>query len=81
MIYDISRNAEKGSKPKDKIVLSMSICDLLFSFFGPVLGLLMIPSEDFPGALGNQMTCNIQGFIYMGAMSVSSSYNMSLAIT
>ena len=80
MIYDIGRNAEKRSKPKDRIVLSMSICDFLFCFFGPVLGLLMIPSDALPGALGNQITCNIQGFIYMSSGGASSSYNVSLAI-
>ena len=80
IIYNITRDAAKRSKSKDRIILLMSICDFFFAFFGPVLGLLMIPVDSFPGALGNQTTCNVQGFIYIAGYGASSAYNASLAI-
>ena len=79
LINDIMKDSVRRTRSKDRLLLLMSCCDFLFSFFGPILGALMIPADSIPGALGNQVTCDIQGFIYMAGSSASSGFNVSLA--
>jgi hypothetical protein len=59
----------------------MSACDFLNQFFHSVIGPAMVPKGiGVPGAVGNQLTCDIQGFLAYATGAASGLYNVSLAI-
>ena len=81
IIQDITKGAARRKLTKNRIILFMSICDFISVFFSAVLGKLMIPKDTgVPGARGNEMSCDVQGFIAYVFGASSSLYNVSLAL-
>ena len=64
IISQISRNQFNRSKPQQRLLLGLSVSDLCTSFIW-ILTPLLMPSGTWgsPWAVGNQTTCNLQGFI------------------
>ena len=79
VLVDILLSPTRRSRVKNKLVVAMASCDFTFSLMGPVLGLMMVPSTS--GGSGTQLTCNIQGLLYVAAESTSAAYKVMLAIT
>ena len=81
ILQDILKDPQRRSPSKNRIILLMSICDLLFSLSGPILGIVMVPSRiNVPGAEGNTTTCTIQGFMVLLFAAASVFCNVQLAI-
>lgn len=81
ILYDIGKDERRRTSTKNRIVLLMSVCDLLMSFFGAIIGTTLVPAGmGVPGAVGNQATCTLQGFMVSASASASATYNVSLAI-
>jgi cytochrome bd-type quinol oxidase subunit 2 len=81
IIQDITKDAARRKRTKNRIMLFMSISDLMAAFFGSVLGTLMVPEwTGVPGAMGNQLSCDIQGFFAYASGLASGMFNVSLAL-
>ena len=85
IIQDICKDEARRKTTKNKIIICMSSCDLLYAFFISVIGPAMVPKDtsigiDVPGAMGNQLTCEVQGFVAQVTGSGSGLYNLSLAL-
>ena len=82
ILQDVLKDATRRSLVKNKIIVSMSLSDFILNFFGPILGLIMIPAENDFGinTSGNFTTCAIQGFFYVCGGIMSSCYNATLAV-
>mmetsp|Transcript_27768 Transcript_27768/g.42020 ORF Transcript_27768/g.42020 Transcript_27768/m.42020 type:complete len:291 (-) Transcript_27768:690-1562(-) len=65
----------------NRIILLMSICDIIYSFFAWFLGTWMVPKESGAfWASGNQATCTAQGFIQVLFYGSATCMNAILAI-
>ena len=65
------------------LVFGLAIGDVLFSFFTCVLGNIMAPKEYgyiVSGAMGNQATCDSQGFLNMFGVGMGFLSNSSSSI-
>ena len=62
------------------LVLSMSIGDVVSSFFAFFIGSWMIPAGDFPLSSGNQATCDAQAFIFNTFFGSSNMTNGLMAL-
>ena len=63
IMQDIVKDAARRKATKNRIILLMSACDFLNQLFHSVIGPAMVPKGiGVPGAVGNQLTCDIQGF-------------------
>lgn len=81
IIQDITKCPVRRKLTKNRIMLYMSICDLIYAFICPVLGSSMAPTDiGVPGAMGNQASCTFQGFIANTFGHTSAIYNCSLAL-
>jgi hypothetical protein len=81
IIQDIAKDAARRKPTKNRIMLFMSSCDFLHAFFSSVIGPAMVPKEiGVPGAVGNQLTCDVQGFLLFVTGLSSGLYNVSLAL-
>ena len=63
IISQITRSAFNRSKPQQRLVLGLSVSDLCTSIIWILTPLFMPADSGALGAIGNQTTCNIQGFI------------------
>lgn len=75
---------------KQRIILSMSIADLISSFTVHLLGTWMVPKGDVfiygetlptPLATGSEATCNIQAFVWDLCILAGCSSNATLGLT
>ena len=81
IIEDIVKDAARRKATKNRIMVLMSACDFLNQFLNSVIGPAMVPKGiGVPGAVGNQFTCDIQGFLAYVTGAASGLYNVSLAI-
>mmetsp|Transcript_5539 Transcript_5539/g.7347 ORF Transcript_5539/g.7347 Transcript_5539/m.7347 type:complete len:118 (+) Transcript_5539:158-511(+) len=68
-----------------RILVSLSISDIIASFFAYFLSTWMVPSdtpsEDVVFAAGNDVTCNVQGFLTALTLAASNWSIASLAIS
>ena len=81
IIQDIAKDAARRKTTKNRIMLFMSCCDFLNGFVQSVIGPSMVPKEiGIPGAMGNQLTCDVQGFLVYVTVVASGLYNCSLAL-
>jgi hypothetical protein len=65
-----------------RILLLMSICDIIYGFFAWIMGSWMVPSSTKAfWAAGNQATCRAQGFLQLWFYGSSTLLNASLSIT
>lgn len=62
IISQVTRSAFNRSKPQQRLVLGLSISDLCTSIIWILTPLFMPADSGAVGAIGNQTTCNIQGF-------------------
>ena len=79
---DILKDESRRRKTINRVVLAMSSCDLIYSCFGPILGTLMVPSnENILHSMGSKSTCNLQGLISTWFLTSSLGYQVELALT
>jgi len=65
IIFDILYKKKCIRSPLHRIVLGLSVHDLIVSFFSSFLNTWMVPREsDWWGAIGNCRTCAAQGFFF-----------------
>lgn len=79
IIYCIFRKRTKGIQVYDRLVLGMSVADLLGSFW---MFMSTWPIPESSGALwasGSQATCDLQGVFTQGATIASAIYNGSVS--
>lgn len=78
-IREIFKDPSKRSKPQFRILVGMSICDM-FSSFGYFMSTWAIPKDsDNSFARGNDLTCNVQGFLIQFGVAIPL-YNCMLCI-
>ena len=75
----LSDREYKLKKPNNRLLLAMSLIDTFQSLFGIALGTIPQPEGTNYNALGNDMTCSIQGFFMQLGLAVPC-YNASLCI-
>ena len=75
-----SSHSNKQLKVCDKIVLALSVCDVLFSFFGCFLASWPAPKGQAYGASGNVAICSVVGWFQNWGFVCSKYYNASLAL-
>jgi hypothetical protein len=83
IIQDIAKDAARRKPTKNRIMLFMSSCDFLNAFVTSVIGKAMVPKGigiGVSGAVGNQLTCDVQGFLTFVTGAASALYNVSLAL-
>jgi hypothetical protein len=81
IIQDVVKDAGRRKATKNRIILLMSVCDFLNQLFHSVIGSAMVPKDTgVPGAAGNQISCDVQGFVAYVGGAASGLYNVSLAI-
>ena len=83
IIVHILRSHHGLSTAYHRLVFGLSIGDVLASFFGYVLDSTMAPKElDYvvPFAMGNQATCDAQGFLLTSGAGIALSYNSSICL-
>jgi hypothetical protein len=85
IVYEVLSCKKRWKEsPYHRILLGLSISDILTSFFVFFLGSWMIPAEGTEGpyessAKGTQVTCNFQGFMVMLGLA-SPLYNGALSV-
>ena len=80
IIQDILKDASRRKATKERIMLFMSTCDALISIVDAIPNNLWAPRDSgIPGAIGNNATCSISGFISETCFYASASYNVTLA--
>jgi len=83
ILISVLRSKKNRNNMQQRIIGGMSVCDLVFSFFVLTAYLWTPPqSKSFVPGIGNETTCNIQGFLLpiFGAGGASLFYNASLAL-
>jgi len=88
LIFDILRSKTKRSKVTNRLLVSLSVTDLLYTFFVAFLTTWPVPTDlrDYNGDLvesygnaGTVGTCRMQGFLDQFAAKSSYLYNAELA--
>ena len=81
IIHDIVKDAARRKSTKNRIIFLMSSCDFLNALVHATIGPAMVPKGiGVPGAVGSQLTCEVQGFVANITGMASGSYNCSLAL-
>ena len=84
ILQDILKNKKRRNESIKRIVVAMSISDLICCFIGPFLGSLMIDEAEVQvwgqGTMGNRTTCTIQGFLLTTFLTSSYAYNTTLSV-
>ena len=79
ILYTVVNKIRRGSSQVyDRLIMGMSITDLLGSFWMFMGSWPIPPSSGVLWAVGNRATCNLQGFFTQGATIASAIYNASL---
>jgi len=73
----ISDGERKLTKPSHRFLLLMSIFDIMQSTAGAFTSMAIPRNPDYPGSMGNETTCTIQGFFLALGLAVPL-YNSSL---
>jgi len=73
----ISDRTHKITKPSHRILFLMSVFDVIQSSAGAFSTMPMPKNPDYPGSMGNETTCTIQGF-FIGLGLAVPLYNSSL---
>ena len=81
IIQDILKDADRRQRTKNRIISVMSSCDFLNALVHAIIAPFLVPKDSgIPGAVGNQLTCDIQGFLAFSSGFGSGMYNVCLAI-
>jgi len=83
-VSNITKRDDSVQKVRDRLLLMLSVCDILGSF-GRFVSTWAIPKEDMEEAfvvfnIGNQATCDAQGFIIHFGSIGGALYNMSISV-
>lgn len=82
IVTDIIRKLIRGAQtdPYQRIMLGLSLFDVLHSFFDSVLGTMMTPTESgWIKAFGNQSSCTVQGFF--SALGFTGAFGYQIALS
>jgi len=80
ILQDILRSKAKRNRMSHRIMIALSSMDVLFSFFGPVLGTLPAPRGMAFGAMGSYSLCAVAGYLSDLGFFCSTMYNGALAV-
>ncbi|CAB9507656.1 expressed unknown protein [Seminavis robusta] len=80
VIVDIVRQPHERVKVANRIVVLLSVCDVLYSFWSPFLGSWPAPVGSAYGAAGSVAACSTAAFFSGLGFYASTYYNASLAI-
>ena len=81
ILQDIAKDAARWKSTKNRIIFFMSICDVINQVLNSLIGEAAVPKDiGLLGAVGNETTCDIQGFLAYWSGGASGLYNVSLAI-
>ena len=83
IIWKILRSDTKLSSPYSRLIFGLCFYDIISSVANALSTMPSPPSpygQDVWGALGNETTCRIQGFMFTFSSSSSPFYNLSLCI-
>jgi hypothetical protein len=79
VIQEVLRNEQKREHTFHRLMVGLSLSDILSSFFVHILSTAPMPKGYHILAIGNVATCDLQGFITTLCVHVSTLYNCSLA--
>jgi hypothetical protein len=80
VIEEVLRDERKRNHSFHRLMVGLSISDVLSSFFANILSTAPIPKGYQVLAVGNVATCDIQGFIISACVLVTILYNCSLTM-
>ena len=72
---------DRHVKMTNRIILALSISDIIFSTICHIFGMWPVPQGLVYGSSGNQGTCTAQGFLIIFSAYCAALYNMTLALT
>jgi len=79
IVQHVLRSRKKRGKTYHRLLLGMSLCDMVGSFFGFVLSTAPMPVGSTFGAIGSLRACSIAGFFNQAGNACTPLYNGSLA--
>jgi hypothetical protein len=79
VIQDVLRNEQKRNHTYHRLMVGLSIADVMYSFFAYVLSTTPMPKGSHIFAVGSVATCDIVGFINMMCAFTTILYNCSLS--
>ena len=78
---DVLKSTERRTKMTNRVILVLSISDIILSTTAHIIGTWPVPQGLVYGSSGNQGTCTAQGFLIIFSGLCSALYNMTLALT
>ena len=78
---DVLKLPERRAKMNNRIILALSISDIIFSTTAHIIGTWPVPQGLVYGSSGNQGTCTAKGFLVIFSGLYAALYNMTLALT
>ena len=78
---DVLKFPERRAKMNNRVILDLSISDIIFSTSCHIFGTWPVPQGLVYGSSGNQGTCTAQGSLNIFSGLCAGLYNMTLALT
>jgi hypothetical protein len=79
IVQHVLRSKKRRAKTYHRLLLGMSLCDMLASFFGFVLSTAPMPVGTTYGAIGSFKSCDVAGTLNHAGNLATPLYNSSLA--
>jgi len=81
VIWHVLRHKKRRALTKNRVLVGISVHDMISSFFGFFLSTWPIPADTWLvwGATGTVQTCTMQGFFFQGGISAAPLYHASLS--
>jgi len=78
LVYHILHSKKRRNDPFERIILGLSVGDMITSLFGFVLSTWAMPKDTFLawGAAGTTATCSMQGFMFQLGILATPLYNV-----
>ena len=78
---DVLKLPERHAKMTNRVILDLSISDIIFSTSAHIFGTWPVTQVLVHGSSGNQGTCTAQGLLMIVSGLCAAVYNMTLALT
>ena len=78
---DVLKLQERCAKITNRVILALSINDIIFSITFTIFGIWLVPQELVHESTRNQGTCKSQGFLTMFSTACGDFINMTLTPT
>jgi len=78
LVFHILRSKKRRNDPFERIIMGLSVADMITSFFGFFLSTWPMPKDTFlaSGAIGTTATCSMQGFMFQLGILAMPLYNI-----